>query len=273
MLIAKTIFMDSTYLSIVKNDYSNGRTEFACFLDRLLFCAGVYLGAYLLFFSRIRNEIVCIILSASLSIILFILLGMLRKCRIRKHEASMRTRVREELMQYKLLTFEINVLHSEISKVCPDAALILSNDELTINDVAEAVRNARVNGCQSVSIFSIKKPSLEAETFIEAISPYFPVKHGFFSSNRIIADLVNVSEDEISNEIVRRGKTKRRRLISFSLSDAVEQNRLIKYFALGGATYFLSFVVKYGLYMRIFSLILLALAGICATVKKIASKK
>lgn len=265
--------MESIYLTAIKRDYSKGRTEFACFFDRFIFCSGVFVTAYLLLASGGSEIKLRIILSALTAIIVFVVIGIFRENRIRKHEAMMRSMIREELSKYKLLVCERTVLLTEILKKRADAVLIQSFDELTVNDVAGAVRNAKENKYQSVSIFSFERPSKEAEAFIEVLSNSFPIKHVSIFSNSDFADLAYVSDEEISSEIIRRSKKERKHLINIPISAAIGQDRLIKYFTLGGVTYLLSFIVKYGLYMRIFSFVLVMFAGICITVRKFISKK
>lgn len=234
--------------------YKGGRSPGACTADEACFsivCGGVLTAV--LFDFRLRAA-VCAVCGLLGVLTVFTFLRALRERRIEKHAASVRKKAADDIKRLKLLSMPRENVENAVKTAgfqggC--SAVILKDDIVEVDDVLEAVRNANCEANGGLVILSASPVSNSAKETAAGLGSIGLVRIEFEALVEEVetAGLINASESEI-DAFIKAGykKAERKR---FSLKNAFESDRILKYLLIGAAAIAFSFISKRALLLRL----------------------
>lgn len=271
MNFEETIFMEDTYTKAVKRSYGGEKSRFAAIIDFICFNIFRFIAAYLLLMQGISSRPLRILLAIVFTVILATISNIISRDRFCKHEAKLRSDIKQCLIKRRLLCTNEDDLTAQAEMLLNDRCCIVqTTDALDENDLYTILRNMRKKGINSFTIVSISGFSKDAER----------IRNNAFSNSiffKTIDDLpeltqdIIISNEEITEEIV--STFHREPLRRYNFRETFYPDRTRKYLILGIILLVLSFFVRYSLYMRAASGLLFGLAGMSLIVSEHRAKR
>ena len=242
---------------IFRITFRGGRGLPAFVFDSFFFGAASLLALYLCVRPQFKNRPAAVFVTAVCGLLLFLIVLVIDRERFARHVKRMREKAAEDLLLRKAF-----FLSEELFKDIKDEGVYkaISAEALTADDVIRAVREFG----DGAVIVTLAKPTEAAKALLDSMDGISVVTpFGYLS--REPSEMITVNESEIDAEIIR---THRKTIKKPSLPKGLfelSKERAVKYFALGAALLLMSFFVRYSLYFRIISSVVLSLgAGVFA---------
>ncbi|MCH5279767.1 MAG: hypothetical protein J1E60_08290 [Christensenellaceae bacterium] len=242
-----------------KRSFYGGRTIFSRISDTVLFGLLLFATFYLVSAARIGSRPICTFLSIILAIIGLLISDIIVKNRFEKHKILLREQLKSELARQKLLLIDLNELRPVLESAFGKPVWVeQSTSSIAPDTIYSVARYMKANGIKSCMIVSIATLSEEAVKCLEAL-PVYNIEHRLVEDIPEISSGINVTEDEIDAAVLRKFKKHTKRHPSLSL--AIAPDRIKKYFTMGLLISILSFVMPYGIYMRVIASLAFSAAG------------
>ena len=243
-----------------RRSFRRGQSAFAGVLDIILFNILRFSAAYFILRQWLKNRGLCAFLSLVLTAILFLVSKIINRRRLEKHTEKLKTDMQKELIRQKLILMEPEDYRKTVERVFgADCIIVQSAERVNADKVYESVREGIKRGGKALPIISLEPFSDNAAEIAAQLEKNGPEIIPAQDIHKIQEE-IQITDEDVRSAIIRKfGKKKRKRL---DLSSLLLPDMAKKYFSLGIMLLLLSFVMSYGIYIRISASIAFAASGL-----------
>ena len=250
----------SDFEKCCKRGFRGGQSAFAGTLDVIFFSILRFCAAYFILRQWLKSRTLCLFSALILTAVLFFVSKIIKRNRFEKYKEKLIKDTEKELIKRRLILMDRDEYRKTVEQVFKDDCIIIQSAEpVTADRVFESVRKGIKRGGKALPIISIEPFGDEAAEIAGQLEKYGPE---LIQAQDIpgIREQMQISQSETEEAIIQKfGKKKRRRI---DLSSALLPERAKKYFALGIMLLLLSFVMSFGVYMRLSASAAFAAAGL-----------
>ncbi|MCR5808022.1 MAG: hypothetical protein K6G56_00515 [Clostridiales bacterium] len=234
--------------------FRGGRRAPAYYFDSVFMLAATFLILYLCAAGRLKSrEAAAVFAAFSCGMLLVSKLGIDRE-RLKRHERKLRLSA-ENAVRERRLTLDPSLLRA---KAGSDVFLIPKADELTADDLLEAVRERGL----PLTVLTAAEPTKRARSLAASLGEKLNIVTPAEYFGEELKELIPVSEEETDSELAAEYGALVKKP-GFDISRfGLRGGRAAKYAAVGAALMALSFFTRYPLYFRLTSSVCLGLAAV-----------